>query len=298
MSVLEGFRLSSQQERLWPELAGGGLGAVATVEITGPLDRAAFRRAVRELVERHDVLATVYRCLPGMEVPIQVILEERRASLEEIEEDDEDDSLRRELLDGLDVDAGPVAGFVLVGRGPGCHRLHVALAAPAGDAATLDALVEELAALHAGEAVEDAEELLQYVQFSEWQQDALDGEDEDVDAGEGHAFWREERLGELHPPALPGELAAVEDDVGGRFTPAVHRRELAAVAYDGVAKETVLLAAWQILLARLSADGPGAPVTVEVETDGRSFEELEGVPGGFAQSLPVASRFTGDLTFA
>ncbi len=70
---LEGYRLSPQQRRLWGLLRYGWNGAYQTagvVTITGRLEIPRLKTAARNLIARHEILRTTFRCLPGMTIPM------------------------------------------------------------------------------------------------------------------------------------------------------------------------------------------------------------------------------------
>src|SRR5437764_1904087 len=75
MHPVEGFRLSPQQKRLWLLHAdrSPAYRAQGVIEIEGTLDRAALGAALRQVVERHEILRTTFQRLPGTTLPVQVI---------------------------------------------------------------------------------------------------------------------------------------------------------------------------------------------------------------------------------
>ncbi len=62
-----GFRLSPQQARLWSLLDHAPTAPVAgcVLLLEGQLDRERLQRALATLAERHEILRTSYRRLPG-----------------------------------------------------------------------------------------------------------------------------------------------------------------------------------------------------------------------------------------
>ena len=56
---------------------GGPAGrAQCVVLITGQLRQEDLQSALTKIVERHEILRTTYRLLPGMALPLQVVAEE------------------------------------------------------------------------------------------------------------------------------------------------------------------------------------------------------------------------------
>src|SRR5215216_4374399 len=74
-STLQGFRLSPQQKRVWilQREEQQPYQAQCAVLLAGELDPQALTTALAKVVERHEVLRTSFRCLPGMELPLQIV---------------------------------------------------------------------------------------------------------------------------------------------------------------------------------------------------------------------------------
>ena len=72
---IQGFRLSLQQERLWALGQGGGSAcrAQCAVAITGRLDEEVLRGALQTIVDRHEILRTVFLRPPGSPKAVQVV---------------------------------------------------------------------------------------------------------------------------------------------------------------------------------------------------------------------------------
>src|SRR3954452_10334984 len=76
-AALKGFRLSIQQARLWA-VQGKSLAyrILCRVRIEGRLDLEIFQQALQKLVARHAILRTQLYCMPGMDMPMQVVANE------------------------------------------------------------------------------------------------------------------------------------------------------------------------------------------------------------------------------
>src|ERR1041384_4848290 len=72
-SVIAGFRLSAQQERIWMHEAGPAYRAACEVRIEGPLDLERLRQSIRTVVRRHEILRTVFHREAAVKLPFQVI---------------------------------------------------------------------------------------------------------------------------------------------------------------------------------------------------------------------------------
>ena len=219
----------------------------------------------------------------GDEQPLGPFLEER---LEELAQSPQD------LVRSPQLEAH------LVERGPEHHVLFLTLPALVGDALGLRVLVRDLAEIYAGPTVEDDEEGMQYADLAEWLNSLLEGDDEDSEVGREH--WHRLDLAGLATQRLPFERTAAEST----FAPHRLRRSLddsllsraqSLATNHGVELETVLLAAWQVLLFHLVRQ---EKVVVGVAGHGRGYEELESVPGLLSRSLPVGVGLGPEVTFA
>src|SRR5215212_3139402 len=72
---VQGFRLSPQQRRTWSLWRGDGpaYGIHCAVALEGVLDEGLLAQALQRVIDRHEILRTEFRSLPGMHFPVQVI---------------------------------------------------------------------------------------------------------------------------------------------------------------------------------------------------------------------------------
>ena len=101
--VIEGFRLSPQQERLWASLrnAAGSWHARAVVALAGDLDGASLRSALQRVVDHHEILRTTFRTLAGRPAPVQVVGDAAVVAWEEAADLDGGDREARRICEGL-----------------------------------------------------------------------------------------------------------------------------------------------------------------------------------------------------
>ena len=151
------------------------------------------------------------------------------------------------------------------------HILLVSLPALCADSRTLKNLVQEISQCYAaclhGEEITD--EVVQYIQFSEWQNELL----EDEEAAEGKEYWTGQNFSALASLRLPFENRLI--NALAQFTPQALevKLELALlVQVEAIARQyntslsTFLLACWKILLWRLIGQ---SEIAVGVAFDGR-----------------------------
>ncbi|MCB1058239.1 MAG: amino acid adenylation domain-containing protein [Acidobacteria bacterium] len=285
--AIEAFRMSPQQRQAWSSWQGSAAAVPcrAVVELTGRLEPERLRAAVALVARRHESLRTLYRRQAGMRWPLQVPVEDLPVAWAE-----------GATLPALDPEAGPVLAAAVEALGSERHRLVLEALPLAADAASLKALVAELAtAYHHPAALQRDDEPLQFVQFSEWQ---LEVAEETLEDGAA-ALLPEDA--DTEPP-LPRAAPATGGEAGHRVAqlalswPAGLAEALARQAAAGGASEAAwLLAVWRLVLGGLAG---GRRVVVEVSLDGRKFEECEGAVGRFARRAPVELEVLPDFTAA
>jgi amino acid adenylation domain-containing protein len=306
-----GYRLSPQQRRVWraqQDASTNVYRAQCALVIEGDLDPQRLEDAIRSVVGQNEILRTAFHRQPGYKLPIQVITANNISSIRIVDmtayepREQEEQFARLYSEEGeraFDFTRAPLFYLLLLKLSAQTHILIITLPALYADARTLDNLAKKLLHAYAGEAIastDDGEET-QYVQFSEWQNEMLDGEE----AEEGLAFWRNFALASAPSLALPFAAAQSGD---APFEPAVWSQtfdktlvaqvEAAARRYQ-VSVAAFLQACWQTLLWRLT----GAPeIVVGTLDEGRKFEELHDALGLFAKWLPGRCHFHADYRFS
>lgn len=306
-TLIEGFRLSPQQRRVWLLQQAGKdqpFYAQATFLVEGRLERAALAAGLRAVAGRHEILRTTFQCLSGMSLPLQVITE----TLPELEYHDlcgltpgeqaaQLDAFVRALeRRSFDVGREPPLAVALIGLAPERHVLLLRLHALCADRTALELLVQELADAYAT-ALRDgppADAPMQYVDLADWQNELIELEETE----EGRAYWRRE-LSSPYAMRLPFERRAVEavfapQSLGVALPAELGRRIMAAAGQHGVAPAAFLLACWYALLWRLDEQ---ADLSVAVTYEGRKYAELERALGPFAKSIPIRCSLAQGMAF-
>jgi amino acid adenylation domain-containing protein/non-ribosomal peptide synthase protein (TIGR01720 family) len=192
--VIEGFRLSPQQQRLWQLSKQDGAErycARCEFMLDGELDVAKLQAAFQDVVARHEILRTRLEMFPEMKLPLQVI------------DDDVNAAIEMELLT----------------LASNQHLLSFSLPAFCVDRPSLRNLMKELAAAYAGKV---EEEPMQYADFAGWQNELLESAEAEV----GKLYWRKRDLTGLKLPfersssssAIDSleqtiELAAIDEEI-------------------------------------------------------------------------------------
>ncbi|MET0395816.1 MAG: amino acid adenylation domain-containing protein, partial [Longimicrobiaceae bacterium] len=293
-----GLPLSFAQERLWflDRLRPGGAAynVSLALPISGALHVGVLGRVLAEIVRRHDALRTVFAGVDG--VPVQVVrpagdwalalddvsglpAEEREAAARRI--------ARADAGAPFDLAAGPLLRARLLRLADDEHLLAVVMHHTVGDGASAGILLREVAALYpallAGEPSPLPPLPMQYGEWALRQRERLRGE-----VLEAQLAWWRERLRGIAPLPLPTDhpRPAVQS-----FRGATHRFEVPAEVMEGVRALAraegatlfmVLLAAWDLLLARYAGEGD---VAVGTPVSGRDRPEVAGLVGMFVDTL-------------
>jgi amino acid adenylation domain-containing protein len=303
---------SFAQQRLWflhqMDPASPFYNIPLSIRLTGELDPDALRRALAEVVRRHEALRTTFAEGEAGTVqvlhPVPAAFPLPLADLRALPDDEAEAEARRLAArvaeQPFDLTRDVMLRALLVRMEDDAHLLVLNLHHVAGDGWSLAVLYAELGALyHAfsrGEPSPLAPLPVQYADYAVWQREWL----KDDVLERQLAYWREALAG------APAELRLATD----RPRPAVqshrgkvHRfrvpaataervRELARA--EGATPYMVLLAAYDALLHRWSGETDlvvGSPVA------GRVSERLEGLIGFFVNTMAVRVDVGGDPSF-
>ena len=311
--IIEGYQLSPQQKHLWSLFEDGGdrtaYAARCAILIEGPLDGEILRAALRQVIERHEILRTTFDLLPEMTMPLQVVnacgeLSVEAHDLSDVPEQAQETRLESLWLDDARRESVPGDGsqlrFIEVRLGPLKHVLLASLPALYADTAALKVLMQDLGDCYAARlpGAESPEEPIQYADLSEWQNESLEAEGAEI----GIDYWRRQEEEEYTVPTLPFEKdlpKGVEFKPESRLSHVMSRDTLEGLeqicALHGSSLRTSLLAAFYLLLGRLNSS---AKLLLGVSFDGRNYDELSSALGLFARFLPVGADLSPDLRFA
>jgi len=304
--------LSWAQQRLWfiDQLEGGGAAyhVPAAVRLHGVLDQEALQGALDTLLERHEVLRTVFRSVEGQ--PVQIITETKRFALQVIDlsvqgaaerEQEINEQTRQEASAQFELSTGPLIRGRLLRVKEDEHVLLVTMHHIVSDGWSRAILIREVGTLYAAYREGRANPLsplpIQYADYALWQRQWLQGEA----LREQLEYWKQQLLGAPALLELPTDRPRPRiQSYRGASVPIVLDRELSrqigslARRHDATVFMT-LYAGLAILLSRLSGQ---QDIVVGTPVANRQRLEIEGLIGFFANTLALRVQLADELTIA
>ncbi|WP_036529689.1 non-ribosomal peptide synthetase, partial [Nocardia sp. CNY236] len=311
--------LSLAQQRMWFLNRFDNQTAVHNipfvVRLTGALDVEALRRAVADVLDRHEVLRTVYpETTDGH--GIQVVLPVGQSAIDltpvEVSEDEVQDRIREVVLTGFDVTTDvPVRAQLLRiagatdGSQPRTDVLVFVVHHISGDGWSVRPLARDVMAAYSararGEAPVWAPLPVQYADYALWQRESL-GSESDPDSMIAHqiAFWSHTLSGLPDELDVPSDRSrpAVASHRGGVYAfsleaPLLH--DLTALARaNNASLFMVVHAAFAALLARLTGSDD---IAIGTAVAGRGEAVLDDAIGMFVNTLVLRSAVDPTMPF-
>ena len=304
--------LSSAQARMWflhqLDPGRGVYTITARVPLGGTIPAPAVQAALDVLVSRHESLRTVFVTIDGQ--PHQVVIPAVRVPLtstdlaglgDESRRAEEVAITRREAELPFDLETGPLLRAHLVGLGPGCQVLLLAVHHIVADGWSIGLIRRELHLLlqpgAAGMPGLWGEPAIQYPDYALWQRQRLASADLDREL----SWWSEQLAGSPSLVDLPTDrprppAATFAGGLTGRRLPSRLAQRCEELGRShGASAFMTYLAAFATLLQRWSGQDDiviGTPVT------GRTRIETESVVGLFVNSLPLRVQIDGDRRFS
>lgn len=303
--------LSFSQQRLWFfdqfEPASFVYNVLTPVSLRGNLDVSALQEAFNHLVRRHEALRTTFELREGQ--PVQIIGQQqsipiRRIDLSHLARPEQQEQFHAVFHDEtcrpFDLKKGPLLRITLVRMAAKEHALLLAMHHIVTDGWSMNILVREVVALYAMYSAGRAPDLpplpIQYADFAVWQRSWLQGEVLEQQL----AYWKQHLGAKPAVLELPTDFPhpAVQTYRGANFifpfSPALSQSLKTFCRGQQATMFMVLLAAFNVLVHRYTGQQEiivGSPIA------NRNRKELEGLIGFFANTLPMRTNVSGELSF-
>ncbi|MBB5866574.1 non-ribosomal peptide synthetase, partial [Xanthomonas sp. 3058] len=304
--------LSFAQQRLWlldrlDERAALAYLIAGGVRLSGKLDRDALGKALDQLLVRHQALRTVFAS--DQDTPTQVVLPAQRSfvldciDLRQAADPEADAQRHAEQETGtpFDLTSGPLIRGRLLQLAEHEHRLLITIHHIVADGWSISVLLHELGALYTAFALGQPDPLppllIQYPDYALWQRRWLDG----PLLQHQLSFWQQHLQGAPALLELPTDRPrpALQDYTGGTMDLALDADLTAALRAlsqrHGTTVFMALLAAWGVLLARLSGQDE---VVIGTPVANRTRSELEPLIGLFVNTQALRMDLRGDPSIA
>ncbi|MFK2853146.1 condensation domain-containing protein, partial [Dyella humi] len=308
------LRLSWSQQRLWfldqlDRAASVAYHLPAALRIEGPLDVLALRRALDQIVARHEILRTVFTNQDGVPVQrldaaqtgfaLQIVdlggLDRDWAQTEVVRRAQE------ENLAPFDLSQGPLVRGQLLQLAKDEHVLLITQHHIVSDGWSIKVLIRELGVLYDACMRGEADPLpplpIQYADYATWQRDWLHGEALRTQL----KFWTTHLAGAPAMLDLPADRPrpAVQNYRGDRIeismTPELTAALRRLAQAHGVTLFMVLLAGWSALLGRLSGQ---QDIVIGTPVANRQRTEIEPLVGFFVNTLALRVQLDDAQTVA
>lgn len=296
----KGYRISRQQNRHWLLSRTQPLGVRCAICLTGFLQESRLRTAIQQVISQQSILRTTLYQMPSRKTLIQVISQDTNFiwTTQEISAEETQQCLENFLYSYSSDEYGTVP--------LACHLFKVTehenylllyISKFCGDLSTAYHFVQQVAQKYSGVHLED-DELIQYVQFSEWQHQLLTEESED--AATGKHFWDNYQWISPTEVLLPYYKRCITAPLLYQETATCLIERSLIKALQALAERNevgfpaVLLSAWQTLLWRLTGQDH---LLIGYFHDGREQGELQNALGPFSTMLPIQSSLAGDMHF-
>jgi amino acid adenylation domain-containing protein len=301
--------LSYNQESLWYLDRLGESSAYSEFEgvrLRGFLDVHAFRGAIEDLLERHEILRTVLveeddsvRQVVRGSAPGAVTIVDISSQTQEEREHRLEELASQQAREPFDLTVGPLARFTLIILGPSEHVFLVNIHHVCGDGWSVNILRRELESLYSARVAGRDPDLplvrTRYMEYTRQQRSELIGER----LTRGVAWWAERLAGlspliELpldrpRPPVQRLKGARRPFDLGAALT-----RQVRAVSRrHHVTPYVTMLTAFAILLQRYARSDDFA-----IGSPFANRRDLDHVIGYFANTVVLRADFSGDPTVA
>jgi len=291
----ESVALTEAQSEIWLAAQAGdeascSLNVSLSLELRGPLERAAFLAAIDMVVARHDALhihfdrnGERFRFISDFKLPVDVVdltaEDDAKAAL--------DDLIKTDAKTPFDLVEGPLARAYLVALAPKSHMLVFTAHHIVCDGWSLNVIINELAATYSAALKAQQLSLEPAMSFADYAENHVPNADVSTTSSQ---FWHEQYTELPELPDMPYDRPYPDrrSYAGGTCTVIVPPDITTAIrkrgARTGATMFSTMLAALQIVLARLSGQND---VVIAVPSAGQSLLDERILVGHCVNLLPI-----------
>ncbi len=302
------YELSHAQKRMWilnkVTEAAADYNIPHVLQLRGTVDRKLIEQSIQTLVDRHEILRTVF--VTQNNEPVQQVLDTYRfelqyESLEELSDNAEavDAVVQRQANLVFDLSERPPFEALLLKINEGTYLFLLTLHHIISDGWSTEVFGNELfrcyAALNNNQVPNLPPLAIQYKDFAHWQNAEL----AESKSTKLKAYWQQKFAGELTRLELPYDVSASE--CSGNRT---EKHEVSPALYQQLKeyakeKETsvfvILLTGLKVLLSRYTGQ---EDVVIGTPTAGREHSDLTQQIGFYVNTLALRSRIAHTSSFA
>ncbi len=305
------LELSYGQQQLWflENLESGTPAYVFcnAIKLSGELNSNAIEHSINRIIERHEILRTVYDSHEGK--PFQRILPHQYEKLDildlsELNEQDKDRKIKfeaeTEAKQPFDIRTQKCIRYKLLKVSDNEHILLLTMHHIVFDGWSLGVLFNELSK-HYSDYLQDAKSVapltIQYADYASWQRNYLNSGELDRQLG----YWTEQLQGDLPVLTLPSDRPrpAVQSFNGNLHFFEIDSDLTNALKFIAKKHECtlfmVLLSAYYILLNRYTGQEDllvGSPIA------SRNHADIESLIGFFVNTLVLRANLSGELEYS
>lgn len=300
-----GYVLSSAQRRIWilsqVEANSIAYNMPFQLDLNGAYDIALFKKAIYKVIDRYEILRTVFREDEAGEIKQWVLsVEELGFEIHTLDYSGLKNAVKsvksyvkKDTRKAFDLVSGPLLRVSFLKLDEAHHVLYFNMHHIIGDGWSMDVLKRDImqyyGAFKTGAEVQLPELRIQYKDYASWQ---INQEHEE-NYQEHRKYWTNKLSGELTRLDLPSDLQrpklrTYNGEVLGTYVSSTQVNALRAfVQEQGGSLFMGLLAIWNVLLYKYTAQRDlliGTPVT------GRSQQELEHQIGFYVNTLVLRNQ--------